>query len=176
MEAHAPLADDWSRLPVDAALSALVDLVEIHQRSGPLLDVGCGSGRVHEALVRRLVLRPLGYVGVDGDGDRVDHARGRYPGTDFRVLPPGELPLAPGSAGAVICADGLGGFASFGDFAAKAVRIAREHVFVLVPLDARTTDEDVLAAFEAAGARVLDFQVMETTSDDVGLVRAGVAR
>ncbi len=82
---------EWPGLTVDPTLSSLVDLVEIHHGAGPILEVGCGTGRTHEALMRRLVLRPHGYLGLDVTPAMVERARARYPHADFRT---GHL-LAP---------------------------------------------------------------------------------
>ena len=87
-------SDDWAALPVEPALSTLVDLVEIHHAGGPILDAGCGTGRVHEALMRRLVLRPHGYVGVDHTPTAVAQAAARYPAADFKVAERAALPFA----------------------------------------------------------------------------------
>ncbi len=170
---------DWRKLPIDPALSVLVDLVEIHQRSGPIVDVTCGTGRVHEALMRRLVLRAVGYVGIDTSAEAVGRARERYPGVDFRVASGGVLPFPSGEVGAVICAGGTGPFVSLAKLAAECVRVARGHVFLELPLrglpgGSGFGDEEVVAAFTSAGGRVLDFLVVEGDVGDMGLVRAGV--
>jgi SAM-dependent methyltransferase len=101
------LDGDWPALPVEPALSALVDLVEIHHGAGPILEVGCGTGRTYEALMRRLVLRPHGYVGVDVTPAMVDRARVRYGQADFRAGDVFDLPFPDRSFGAVVCTDVL---------------------------------------------------------------------
>ncbi|WP_354698643.1 Trans-aconitate 2-methyltransferase [Paraconexibacter sp. AEG42_29] len=60
-----------------------------------VLDAGCGSGRVTEALIDRL---PRGRViGVDGSADMIDVAAERLPaGTELLVQDLAELDLGPG--------------------------------------------------------------------------------
>jgi ubiquinone/menaquinone biosynthesis C-methylase UbiE len=197
------LDGDWPRLPVDPALSALVDLVEIHHRSGPILEVGCGTGRTHEALMRRLVLRPHGYVGVDVTPAMVERASAHYPEADLREGDALDLPFAGGAFGAVVCTDVLQHLPEIDRPIAEMLRVAREHVFLLlrlrkadaprqrpalVPIEVpehgvRTSlyqlarsDEEVIAACRRAGGKVLDFQVVDGADDDAGLVRVGVRR
>jgi ubiquinone/menaquinone biosynthesis C-methylase UbiE len=197
------LDDDWPALAVDPALSSLVDLVEIHHRSGAILEVGCGTGRAYEALMRRLVLRPHGYVGVDVTPAMLDRARARYLKADFRAGDVFDLPFPDRSFGAVVCVDVLQHLPEIGRPIAEMLRVAREHAFLLfrlrkadaprrplelVPVEipehgvrARFyenawSEEDVLAACRAGAGRVLDFQVIDGVGHDLGLVRVGVGR
>jgi len=194
---------DWPRLPVDPTLSSLVDLVEIHHGSGPILEVGCGTGRTHEALMRRLVLRPHGYVGVDVTPAMVERARAHYPQADFRTGDLLALPFADGSFGSVVCTDVLHHLPDLEAPLSEMLRVAREHVFLLlwlrkadaprrppelvpveVPehgvrtsfLEVAWSDEEVIAACRAGGGEILDFQVVDGAGHDLGLVRVGVAR
>ncbi len=128
------LDGDWPALPVEPALSALVDLVEIHHGAGPILEVGCGTGRTHEALMRRLVLRPHGYVGIDVTPSMLERARARYPRADFRAGDVFELPFPDRSFGAVICTDVLQHLPELDRPLAELLRVAREHVFLLLRL------------------------------------------
>lgn len=189
---------DWPRLPVDEALSALVDLVELHHGSGPILEVGCGTGRTYEALMRRLVLRPHGYVGVDLAPPMVERARARYPEVDFRAGEVLDLPFASGAFGSVVAADVLQHLTELDRPLAAMLRAAREHMFlllrlrkadvprrppVLIPITdglaiphVAHSDEGVIASCRRAGGRVLDFQVIDGAEDDAGIVRVGVRR
>ena len=195
------LDDDWNALGVDPVLSALVDLVEIHHRSGPILDVGCGTGRIHDALMRRLVLRPHGYVGADVTPGMVERARSKFPEADFRVADIHQLPFADGQFGSVVSVDVLQHLPAIGKPIAELVRVAREHAFILLWLrkadapgkpaemvhidipergvsadfyEQSYSDEEVIAACEAAGGDVLDFQVIDGDAHDYGLLRVGV--
>ena len=191
---------DWSTLGVDPVLSALIDLVEIHHGSGPILDVGCGTGRVHQALWMRTVLRPHGYVGIDVTAAMVERAKERYPGVDFRVADVHDLPFADGAFGSVVCVDVIQHLPAIEAAIAELCRVAREQVFLLLWLpntrepgpremvhieipklgvradfyENTWTDEEVLAACEAAGGEILDFQVIDDDRHDFGLLRVGV--
>lgn len=195
------LDDDWRCLGVDVVLSALVDLVEVHHGSGPLLDVGCGTGRIHDALMRRLVLRPHGYVGVDVTHGMIERSRERFPEADFRVGDVFDLPFPDASFGSVVCVDVLQHLPEIHRPIQELLRVARDHVFLLLwlskadesPVEAHLmsvdvpgTDvrvqfyeltysgDEVIAACAAAGGEVLDFQVIEDVSHDFGILRVGV--
>lgn len=197
------LDGDWPSLPVDPALSALVDLVEIHHATGPILEVGCGTGRTHEALMRRLALRPHGYVGVDVIPAMVERARARNPGADFRDGDLFDLPFADDAFGSVVCTDVLQHLPEIDRPVAEMLRVAREHVFLLhwlrkadvpgrapelvtveVPehgaqarfYEHAWSDAEVIAACRSAGGRVLDFQVVDGEGHDLGLVRMEARR
>ena len=167
-------SDDWAALPVEPALSTLVDLVEIHHAGGPILDAGCGTGRVHEALMRRLVLRPHGYVGVDHTPTAVAQAAARYPAADFKVAERAALPFASRAFGSVVCVD-LDP-ASIGVDVAELLRVARDQVFLQVPLVGAGFDESVIRAIEAGGGTVRDFLVVDAAEHDIGVLRAEVSR
>ena len=191
---------DWSVLGVDPVLSSLVDMVEIHHGSGPILDVGCGTGRIHHALWMRTVLRPHEYVGVDITPAMVERARARYAGVDFRVGDIHDLPFPDGAFGSVVCVDVLQHLPAVDEPIAELVRVAREHVFLLLWLpktrepatsselvrieipdrgvkadfyENTWPDEDLIAACEAAGGEILDFQVIDDERHDFGLLRVG---
>ncbi len=194
---------DWPALPVDPALSDLVDLVEIHHREGPILEVGCGTGRTYEALMRRLVLRPHGYVGVDVTPAMLERARRRYPGVDFREGDAHRLGFPDRSFGSVVCTDVLQHLPDLRRPLGEMLRVAQDHVFLLLWLrkageprrapelvevavpehgvrarfyEIAWSDEEVIAACRAGGGEVLDFQVVDGDGHDLGLVRVGVAR
>ena len=195
------LDTDWQVLGVDPALSALVDLVEIHHAGGPILDVGCGTGRIHEALMRRHVLRPHGYTGVDVTPGMVERARSKFPGVDFRVGDVFDLPFEDNAFGSVVCVDVLQHLPEIQRPITELLRVARDHVFLLLWLrkdgqvrvepelvtidvaahqvsgcfyEVSYSDEEVIAACEAAGGKVLDFQVMDGETHDFGMIRVGV--
>lgn len=192
---------DWTEMGVDPVLSPLIDLVEINHGSGPILDVGCGTGRIHHALWMRTVLRSHGYVGVDVTAGMVERAIERYPGVDFRVADVHDLPFTDGAFGSVVCVDVLQHLPAIDQPIAELVRVAAEHVFLLIWLERSSapevprklvqielpqrgvkasfyenawSDQEVIAACEAAGGEVLDFQVIDGDRHDFGLLRVGV--
>lgn len=174
---------DWPRLPVAPSLSALADLVELHHGTGPILEVGCGTGRTYEALMRRLVLRPHGYVGVDVSPAMLERARARYPDADLREGDLSDLPFGDGSFGSVVCIDVLQHLPEIGAPIAELLRIARGHVFLLLwlrkangTLEGARSDEEVIAACRRARGKVLDFLVIDGPGHDEGIVRLGVSR
>ena len=191
---------DWTVLGVDPVLSPLIDLVEIHHGSGPILDVGCGTGRIHYALSMRTALRPHGYVGVDVTPGMVERARGRYPGVDFRVADVHDLPFDGGAFGSVVCVDVLQHLPAIDKPVAELLRVSSKHLFLLLWLrregapealrelvhidlphrgvdasfyENAWSDEEVIAACEAAGGEILDFQVIDGDRHDFGLLRVG---
>ena len=197
------LDGDWPSLPVDPALSALVDLVEIHHGTGPIIEVGCGTGRTHEALMRRLALRPHGYVGVDLSPAMVERARARYPRAEFRAADLYDLPFDDQAFGSVVCTDVLQHLPELDRPIAEMLRVAREHAFLLFWLrkadvpgstpelvtvevpehgvrapfyEIAWSDVEVIAACRTAGGRVLDFQVVDGEGHDLGLVRVEARR
>ena len=98
---HAP--DEAMRLAVGGSFSSVGVLEHSVLRdagfggSGVLLDVGCGSGRLSEALRD---LPELSYIGTDVVGDLLDHAAqvsGR-PDWQFHLSDGRPLPVADGTA------------------------------------------------------------------------------
>lgn len=179
------LADrDWPSLPVNPIVSALADLVEIHHAGGRILEIGCGTGRIYEALMRRLVLRPHGYTGIDVSPAMVSRAHARYPGVDFQVADVLALPFATGAYGSVVCVEVLQYFPEPAHPLSEVLGVAATHAFLQFPLggepsggrwfgDFAHSDEQVIRACEAAGGRILDFHVMEDDARYFGLVRVG---
>jgi len=100
------VADDYARqLPGLEAETAL-DVALLHDfadrcataAAGPVLDAGCGTGR----LSAHLAGRGLDVVGVDGSAGMVAVARRALPGLPFAVAPLEALPLADGSVAGVL--------------------------------------------------------------------------
>ncbi len=79
--------------PMERMGRAVLDRLELRGNER-VLDAGCGSGRVTEALVARL---PEGHViGVDGSADMIEAARRRLgPSADLRVANLLDLDLGP---------------------------------------------------------------------------------
>ena len=77
-----------------------LDLFKIHvSANAPILDYGCGYGRLLK------VLAEAGYTnltGVDASPVMVERAREAVPQTDIRRVEPSEVPFAPESFDAVI--------------------------------------------------------------------------
>lgn len=194
---------DWSERDVDPALSALVDLVEQHHRSGSILEAGCGTGRTYEALMRRVFLHPFPYIGVDVSEAMLERARARYPEIDARRQDLRELSFTDWSFGSVVCTDVLHHLPEIESAVAEMMRVARDHLFLMLwlrksgapPLpvipklvvvpeflvrarfyELPRSDEEVIAACEVAGGRVLDLHVLEGDRHDIGVFRVGVRR
>lgn len=194
---------EWPQREVDPALSALVDLVEVHQGAGAILDAGCGTGRTYEALMRRHSLHASPYVGVDVSAAMLERGRARYPGVDLRQQDLHQLSFADWQFGSVVCADVLHHLPVLAPAIRELTRVAVDHVFLMLwlrkagapplPVELRLvvapdhgvrarfyelprSDEEVIAACEAAGGRVLDLHVLEGERHDVGLFRVGVRR
>ncbi len=65
---------------------------------GPVLDVGCGPGR----LAGRLDERGMRAIGLDLSPAMIEIARRDHPGVDFLIASITDLPFAPGRIGAVV--------------------------------------------------------------------------
>jgi SAM-dependent methyltransferase len=91
------LAGELDHRPVDRALlGAFVDTLPAG--TGPVLDVGCGPGRIIDHL-RRLGERP---AGLDLSPGMVRVARQRHPDLDLRIGSMTALPWPAGSARGVL--------------------------------------------------------------------------
>ncbi|XBB70412.1 methyltransferase domain-containing protein [Nocardioides sp. WV_118_6] len=111
--------------------------------TAPVLDAGCGTGRMLTHLAARGVV-PL--AGVDLSPAMLAHARLRHPGTPLAVADLGALPLAPASVRGVLC-----WYAVIHSTPAEVATIVDELARVLVP------DGPVLLGFQAGrGERVVD--------------------
>jgi len=194
---------DWPGLEVDPALSALVDLVERRHQSGAILEVGCGTGRTYEAIMRRLSLHAAPYVGIDVSLPMLERARSRYPGLDLRQQDLHQLSFADWQFGSVVCTDVLHHLPALAPAIREMTRVAIDHVFLMLwlrkagapplPVEPKLvivpehgirarfyelppSDEEVIEACEDAGGRVLDLHVLEGERHDIGLFRVGVRR
>ncbi len=194
------LDGDWPSLPVAPAVSALVDLVERHHTAGSILEVGCGTGRVYEALIRRVSLHGFPYVGVDTSRAMLARGRARYSGVDLRVGDARGLTFARRGFGSAVCVDLLHHLPDIDRPIAELLRVATDHAFLMLwlakagappaPIEPRLvtapdhgvragfyeiprSDEEVIAACERGGGRVLDLHVLEGDRHNVGLFRVG---
>jgi SAM-dependent methyltransferase len=89
----------WRASAFEAAhVAALGDLCAryILDRDAQVLEVGCGTGRIHEQLVPRL-LPAAGYTGVDLSREMLAIARRRFPGARFQHGDGCALDLADGA-------------------------------------------------------------------------------
>jgi SAM-dependent methyltransferase len=90
---YAELVQDGPPFEADA-----LDLFAKLAGSGPVLDVGCGPGRV----VGLLAERGLPVIGVDLSPGMIEVARRDHPDLDFRVGSMTELDLPDGELGGVV--------------------------------------------------------------------------
>ncbi|MGP4114134.1 class I SAM-dependent DNA methyltransferase [Streptomyces sp. 4N509B] len=93
------LRDDLSGRPLERAmLAAFAEVVRGAERRLPVVEVGCGTGRITGHL------RSLGLEvsGVDLSPGMVEVARRRHPGLRFEVGSMGELDVADGALGGVV--------------------------------------------------------------------------
>jgi len=78
----------------------LADLVPVFKHGDHVLDIGCGNGRMVQALTgaipgRRVSIRQ--YIGLDASPELVKRAKLRYPQADFRVGDALALPFVDAS-------------------------------------------------------------------------------
>lgn len=109
---------------------ALVGLIEasIAATPGPVLDLGCGDGRLLTAALSAGV-RPAEWHGVDLDADGVAAAASAHPEARFVVGSADELELADGSVAVVVAATLFSSLPS----ATMEADVAREIGRVLAP-------------------------------------------
>ena len=146
------VADDYADLipdlrferPLERGL--LDEFVAALPESGsgePVLDAGCGTGRMLAHLAAQGVVR---LTGVDLSSAMLGHARARHPRTPLAVADLAALPYATGSVRGVLC-----WYAIIHSTRTEVAAIAAELARVLVP------DGVVLLGFQAGrGERVVD--------------------
>lgn len=104
------IEEHWRASPFEVAhRAALGDLCARYLISRELrvLEVGCGTGRVYEQLVPRL-LPDDGYVGVDISGRMLAIAQQRFPGGRFHQGDGSALALADGAVDYALAFEVLG--------------------------------------------------------------------
>jgi SAM-dependent methyltransferase len=89
--------------------------------AGPLLDVGCGEGRLPRDL------KKLGYdvIGIDASATLIAHAREADPGGDYRVADAAQLPLEVDSVDLVTAFMSLHDIDDFETAIAEVARVLR---------------------------------------------------
>jgi SAM-dependent methyltransferase len=92
------LADLHARSPHDRAVLALFAELVLGAGGGPVLDAGCGPGR----LTGHLAELGLDVRGVDLSPGMVDVARRAHPGLSFDVGELGALPVPDGALGGLV--------------------------------------------------------------------------
>lgn len=95
-DAYEPFVGRWSRLVADELLEWLA-----MPAGARWLDVGCGTGALSQAIVRRC--DPADVLGVDPSHGFVEHARAHVPGARFEVGDAVDLPPPDASFDAVVC-------------------------------------------------------------------------
>ncbi|WP_186778339.1 class I SAM-dependent methyltransferase [Streptomyces salinarius] len=120
------LAGELARLEAQAALSFDAELrilreLGVTEGSGPLVEIGAGSGAVTRRL--RAALPGLPLTAVDIDGELLAHAAGC--GAETVVADGADLPLPDASAGVVLLRYVLQHLADPGTVLAEALRVLR---------------------------------------------------
>ena len=92
------LEGELARMPHDRAVLALFAELVLDAGGGPVLDAGCGPGRLSGHLARL----GLDVRGVDLSSGMVEVARRACPGLSFEVGELGALPVADGALGGLV--------------------------------------------------------------------------
>jgi ubiquinone/menaquinone biosynthesis C-methylase UbiE len=147
----------WADSPAEKAHRDLLGVLCAPYLSTPgldVLEVGCGTGRIYERLVPRLVADAR-YTGVDVSERMLAIAREKFPGARFL---PGDgygLGFAGGAFDVALAFEVVGHLPEIGPFLRELVRVARRAaVFTVWPAG----DEDggmVESREEILGARFL---------------------
>lgn len=95
---------------------------------GTFLEVGCGTGLIHEEIVPYVVTHS-GYVGVDISERMLALARRRCGVSEFRLADAEQLPFKDGSFDAVGAFEVLGHMPSADKAVSEMARVARHLVF-----------------------------------------------
>ena len=96
-----------------------------------VLEVGCGSGLVYEALTEA-VGHGLRYRGVDNSEHMLSLAKQKYPRAKFEQADAFALPFADRAYGTVLCIAVLGHIPECGPALAELLRVAKRRVFASV--------------------------------------------
>lgn len=113
----------------------LADLCSLYISSPDLdvLEVGCGTGRIYERLVPRLVDNAR-YTGVDVSERMLEIARERFPQARFLAGDGYRLQFADGAFDVVLAFEVLGHLPEIGPFLRELVRTARRAaIFTIWP-------------------------------------------
>lgn len=176
-EAYDTVADDYARLLPDTRAEAALDLAVLDtfaaavRGGGPVLDAGCGAGRI----TRYLACRGCSVEGLDLSPAMVAAARRDSPDLAFAVGSIADLPYPDGCFAGVLLwystihtpPDRLG--AVFGE----ARRVLRDGGQLLVAFQSGHGMRNVGAVYSQAGHDVR-LQRYLTTADDVAAIWDGV--
>ncbi len=85
---------------------------------GPVLDAGCGTGRLASLLIARHRV-----IGVDNSPEMLGRARKKFPHAEFREGDLGALPIETASVGSAVCALALSHLPALGPAVRELARV-----------------------------------------------------
>ncbi|WP_181181566.1 class I SAM-dependent methyltransferase [Mesorhizobium sp. B3-1-6] len=140
----------WQNSPIeDAHRQELVDIVLGHfpATAPSILEVGCGTGLIHQKLVRHL---PTGasYMGVDSSLKMLDIARRNFPEGEFHFGDGYGLVFKDQEFDVVLCFEVLGHIPEIEQFVAELLRVSRKTcIFTTWPSEG----QEVVENYETIG-------------------------
>lgn len=156
-QAYDTVAADYARLIPDTRAEHLLDLAMVEAfvalvGDGPVLDAGCGTGRMSRLLAARGIL----VEGVDLSPGMLAQARADQPGATFTEASLSDLPFADAHFAGVLAWYSTIHLpdTALGPALAELVRVVRPGGHVLVGFQAGTGSRDLAATYRRLGHEV----------------------
>jgi len=120
-----PMEIEWRRLLIED----MKQTVFTEPRPYPILEVGCGSGLIYEAMELAGLTTPELYVGGDVSKSMLELARSRYDAT-FQELDGLKLPFEDRSQENVICVSVLQHLPDYQQALLELLRVTRKRLYI----------------------------------------------
>lgn len=122
----------WRTSPVEAAWRQIlmVDMQQVFEGPCQILEVGCGSGVIYEAMLDGGLTTPEMYTGGDISKKLLAIAKVRYPSTTFRSLDVYNLPYPDHSQDNVICVSVLQHLPDYKYAVKELLRVTRKYLYL----------------------------------------------
>ena len=121
---------DTSAIVTEEAKTLAADIEQELGTRIPILEVGCGTGRIYRAILDRHIITPDLYTGGDVSHKMLDIARTRSPEAKFIDLDILNLPYPDKSQPNVICVQVLQHLPHYAQAVNELIRITRERLYI----------------------------------------------
>lgn len=138
----------WTGDPQEAAWRDTLcrSFADLLGAGGSVLEAGCGSGLVYEALLRHGIVREDSYTGGDVSAGMLEIARRRFPRARFLPMDLLALPCADRSYDAVVCIDVLQHLPTYDAALRELARVARKTLVIASWFTPAPEDQPVFSA------------------------------